>query len=146
MISSPAPMTDLWSGPIIGRQSYEGRNRERARSGARAGRSGIGAFEPLPEAAAKVSSPNRQRSFGPGRGKPAISSPDFLLSARPTPPSEPPEDQLDEGEGQEGGQVSAGFSKSLARRRLRPNQETQSTTQRRGGETKPFVSSLRLTI
>ncbi len=70
----------------------------------------------------------------------------FFVECTTYAPSEPPEDQLDEGEGQEGGQVSAGFSKSLARRRLRPNQETQSTTRRRGGETKPFVSSLRLTI
>jgi len=29
---------------------------------------GIGAFEPVPDAPAKVSSPNRQRSLGPGRG------------------------------------------------------------------------------
>ena len=43
--------------------------------------------------------------------------------------------------------VSARFSKSLARRRLRPNQEkVRSTTQRRGRTTKPFVASLRLTI
>ena len=43
--------------------------------------------------------------------------------------------------------VSARFSKSLARRRLRPNQEkVRSTTQRRGRTTKPFMSSLRLTI
>src|SRR5437762_13843100 len=43
--------------------------------------------------------------------------------------------------------VSARFSKSLARRRLRPNQEkVRSTTRRRGRTTKPFMSSLRLTI
>src|SRR3984893_1992495 len=43
--------------------------------------------------------------------------------------------------------VSARFSKSLARRRLRPNQEkVRSTTQRRGSTTKPFISSLRMTI
>ena len=43
--------------------------------------------------------------------------------------------------------VSARFSKSLARRRLRPNREkVRSTTQRRGKMTKPFTSSLRLTI
>ena len=43
--------------------------------------------------------------------------------------------------------VSARFSKSLASRRLRPNQEkVRSTTQRRGRTTKPFMSSLRLTI
>src|SRR6266446_2781282 len=43
--------------------------------------------------------------------------------------------------------VSARFSKSLARRRLRLKQEkVRSTTQRRGRTTKPFVSSLRLTI
>src|SRR5207245_7508618 len=43
--------------------------------------------------------------------------------------------------------VSARFSKSLARRRFRPNQEkVRSTTQRRGRTTKPFMSSLRLTI
>src|SRR6202045_3778110 len=43
--------------------------------------------------------------------------------------------------------VSARFSKSLARRRFRPNQEkARSTTQRRGRTTKPFMSSLRLTI
>jgi hypothetical protein len=43
--------------------------------------------------------------------------------------------------------VSGRFSKSLARRRLRPNQEkVPSTTQRCGSTTKPFLSSLRLTI
>jgi hypothetical protein len=43
--------------------------------------------------------------------------------------------------------VSVRFSKSLARRRLRPNQEKlRSTTQRRGRTTKPVMSSLRLTI
>src|SRR5204863_9863377 len=43
--------------------------------------------------------------------------------------------------------VSARFSKSLARRRLRSNQEkVRSTTQRRGKTTKPLMSSLRLTI
>jgi transposase len=37
--------------------------------------------------------------------------------------------------------------RTLARRRLRPNQEkVRSTTQRRGRTTKPFMSSLRLTI
>ena len=42
--------------------------------------------------------------------------------------------------------VSARFSKSLARRRLRPNQEkVRSTTQRRGRTTKPFMSPLRFT-
>ena len=42
--------------------------------------------------------------------------------------------------------VSVRFSKSLTRRRLRPNQEkVRSTTQRRGSTTKPFLSSLRLT-
>jgi len=43
--------------------------------------------------------------------------------------------------------VSARFSKSLARRRFRPNQEkVRSTTRRRGRTTKPFMSSLHLTI
>src|SRR6202042_46173 len=43
--------------------------------------------------------------------------------------------------------VSARFSWSFARRRLRPNQEkVRSTTQRRGATTKPFLSSDRLTI
>src|ERR1700720_1204965 len=43
--------------------------------------------------------------------------------------------------------VSARFSKSFARPRLRANQENvRSTTQRRGRTTKPFMSSLRLTI
>src|SRR5262249_47085227 len=43
--------------------------------------------------------------------------------------------------------VSARFWKSLASRRLRPNQEkVRSTTQRRGSTTKPFTSSLRLAI
>ena len=43
--------------------------------------------------------------------------------------------------------VSARFSKSLERRRFRPNQEkVRSTTQRRGRTTKPLMSSLRLTI
>ena len=42
--------------------------------------------------------------------------------------------------------VSGRFSKSLARRRFRPNQEKVcSTTQPRGRATKPFISSLRLT-
>jgi len=39
--------------------------------------------------------------------------------------------------------VSARFSKSLASRRFRPNQEkVRSTTQRRGRMTKPFVAAL----
>jgi len=39
--------------------------------------------------------------------------------------------------------VSARFSKSLARRRFRPNQQkVRSTTQRRGMTTKPLMSSL----
>src|ERR1700722_6593680 len=43
--------------------------------------------------------------------------------------------------------VSARFSYSFARRRLRPNQEkVRSTTHRRGSTTKPFVSSVRLMI
>ena len=43
--------------------------------------------------------------------------------------------------------VSARFSKSLARRRFRPNQEkVRLTTPLRGRTTKPFVLSLRLTI
>ena len=43
--------------------------------------------------------------------------------------------------------VSARFSKSLARRRLRPNQEkVRSPTYRRGRTAKPFISSRRLTI
>src|ERR1700726_3680312 len=42
---------------------------------------------------------------------------------------------------------SVRFSKSLARRRLLPNQEkVRSTTRRRGRTAKPFMSSLRLTI
>ena len=62
-------------------------------------------------------------------------------------PGEPPEGQLDGGEGTKVAKVSVRFSKSLARRRLRPNQEkVRSTTQRRGKTTKPFMSSLRLTI
>ena len=41
--------------------------------------------------------------------------------------------------------VSTRFSKSLARRRFRPNQEkVHSTTQRRGRTTKPLALSLRL--
>jgi hypothetical protein len=41
--------------------------------------------------------------------------------------------------------VSARFSKSLARQRLRPNHEkVRSTTHRRGRTSKPFMSSLRL--
>jgi hypothetical protein len=43
--------------------------------------------------------------------------------------------------------VSARFSKSLAKRRLRPNQEkTRSITSGAAGPTKPFLSSLGLTI
>jgi hypothetical protein len=43
--------------------------------------------------------------------------------------------------------VSARFSKSLARRLLRPNQEkVRSTTQRRGRTAKPFMVSHRLAI
>jgi len=43
--------------------------------------------------------------------------------------------------------LSARFSKSLARRRFRPNHEkVRSTTQRRGRTTKPLMSSDRLTI
>src|SRR5262245_52127468 len=47
----------------------------------------FGAFEPFPDAPAKVSSPNRQRSLGPGRGNRTLSSTQFLLSAQPTPES-----------------------------------------------------------
>jgi hypothetical protein len=43
--------------------------------------------------------------------------------------------------------VSARFSKSFASRRFRSNREkVRSTTQRGGRTTKPFVSSLRMTI
>ena len=43
--------------------------------------------------------------------------------------------------------VQVRFSKSLARRRLRPNQEkVRSTTQRGGNTAKPLTSSVRLTI
>jgi hypothetical protein len=45
---------------------------ERRRSAEPRSMSACGAFEPLPEASAKVSSPNRQRSLGPGRGNRAI--------------------------------------------------------------------------
>jgi hypothetical protein len=52
-----------------------------------------------------------------------------------------------EGEGNEGGQGFGKVFAVLARRRFRPNQEkVRSTTQRRGRTTKPFLSSLRLTI
>src|SRR5258708_5395912 len=52
-----------------------------------------------------------------------------------------------EGRATKAPRVSARFSKSLESRRLRPNQEkVRSTTQRRGRATKPFVSSLCLTI
>src|ERR1700739_86544 len=89
---------------------------------------GIGASRSLPGAPAKVSS----LCFAD-------------LHHQNLRPGEPPEGQLDGGEGNEGGQVSVRFS--LARRRLRPNQEkVRSTTQRRGRTTKPFMSSLRLTI
>lgn len=42
---------------------------------------GNGAFEPLPNGLSKVSSPNRQRSLGPGHGNRAISLTQFLLGA-----------------------------------------------------------------
>jgi len=58
----------------------------------------------------------------------------------------PPEGQLDEGKRHEGGRVSARFSKFLARRRFRPNQEKVRSTPAAGGTTKPLVSSLRLPI
>ena len=52
-----------------------------------------------------------------------------------------------EGEGNEGGQGFGKVFAVLARCRFRPNQEkVRSTTQRRGRTTKPFLSSLRLTI
>jgi hypothetical protein len=60
----------------------------------------------------------------------------------------PPERELDGSESHEGGQgFRKGFSKSLASRGLRPNQEkVRSTMQRRGRTTKPFMSLLHLTI
>jgi hypothetical protein len=62
-------------------------------------------------------------------------------------PGKPPESELDEARVTKVARVSARFSKSLARRQLRPNQEkVRSTTPRRGKMTKPFMSSLRLTI
>jgi hypothetical protein len=62
-------------------------------------------------------------------------------------PGKPPESELDEARLTKVARVSARFSKSLARRQLRPNQEkVRSTTPRRGKTTKPFMSSLRLTI
>jgi hypothetical protein len=59
-------------------------------------------------------------------------------------PGKPPESELDEARVTKVARVSARFSKSLARRQLRPNQEkVRSTTPRRGKMTKPFMSSLR---
>jgi hypothetical protein len=53
----------------------------------------------------------------------------------------------DGGQGDEGGEVSARFSKSLARRRFRPHREkVRSTAPRRRKTTKPLVSSLRFAI
>ncbi len=103
---------------------------------------GIGASCPFPLVLANVPSPNPQQPFaaGNGTGAPRPALIDLL-------PGKPPEGKLDGGEGDEGGHGFREVLKSLARRRLRPNQEkVRSTTQRRGKMTKPFMSSLRLTI
>ena len=84
-----------------------------------------GASCPFPWVVATVPSPNPQQSFaaGNGTGAPRPALIDLL-------PGNPPEGQLDGGGGDEG---LGKFSKSLARRRFRPNQEkVRSTTQRRG--------------
>src|SRR5215472_9706764 len=61
---------------------------------------------------------------------------------------QPSEGKLDGGEGDKRGQGFDEVLKVLGKPpRLRPNHEkVRSTTQRRGSTTKPFVSSLRLTI
>ena len=103
---------------------------------------GIGASCPFPWVLANVPSPNPQQPFaaGNGTGAPRPALIDLL-------PGEPPKGKLMEAKVTKVAKVSARFSKSLARRRLRPNQEkVRSTTQRRGKMTKPFMSSLRLTI
>ena len=80
------------------------------------------------------------------RSPPLCGSPS-LRRARPTPWQAAGEQAGMEARATKAPRVSARFSKSLARRRLRPNQEkVRSTTQRRGKTTKPFLSSLRLTI
>jgi hypothetical protein len=63
----------------------------------------FGASRPLALVSAKVSSPNRQRSLGPGRGSRAISSTRFCR-VHDLFPGKPPEGKLDGGEGDEGGQ------------------------------------------
>jgi len=100
---------------------------------------GLGASCPFPWILANVPSQSPQQPFAAGNGtgahdrrlstySPASRLRANWIEARVT-------------------KVFARLSKSLARRRLRPNQEElRSTTQRRGRATKPFMSSLRLTI
>jgi hypothetical protein len=62
-------------------------------------------------------------------------------------PGKPPEDWLDGGEGNEGGQGFGKVLEVLGETPVPADQEkVRSTTQRRGRTTKPFRSSLRLTI
>ena len=74
-----------------------------------------------------------QTGHSPPVSGPAPSARPVLLG-RTLHSGQPPEGELNRREGDEGGEGFARFSKSLASRRLRPNEEkVRSTTQRRGG-------------
>jgi hypothetical protein len=103
--------------------------------------SGIGATLPLLRVPPKVPSPFELRTFTIVRCKPWFAKLTiYALASRLS-------ESWMEARVTKVARVSARFSKSLARRRFPPNQEkVRSTTQRRGRTTKPFMSSLRLTI
>ena len=63
------------------------------------------------------------------------------------PPNKPPEDQLDRGNGNEGGQGFGEVLEILGEMLVASEPgKVRSTTRRRGRTMKPFMSSLRLTI
>jgi hypothetical protein len=112
-------------------------------SGVRAGRSGNRRILPvLVGGGERLSTEPTTAVFtaGNGTGTPRPAIVDLLLG-------KPPEGELDGGKVTKVARVTARFAKSLASRWLSPNQEkVRLTTQGRGRTTKPFMSSLRLTI
>src|ERR1700716_1678718 len=103
---------------------------------------GIGATSSLPVALAKVRSQSDLPTFVIARCRPAVCGVHVLR------PGKPPEDELDGSEGHEGRQSFREVLEVLGETPVtpKPGEGALSITQRRGKTTKPFMSSLRLTI